>query len=259
MQMFSKKILITSLLTFLFLNFFLTFVSAQIQTTPFSGNDASSYQCIGKNGQIEPNAKVQKDSVTNNFVCYNADGSIIDRDGNGKPDQAILKPVALEQIQIWFVRIIYVIWALVGTYSFLLLVYLGYQYMLRGGTSDEELVKLRKRIIYYVIGFALVFLAIPILSTVFRLLNINTAVDCYNVNIPTFQFFFATLCTDPNEIIVGEPCNVENWQSGAAVGLACPTNGEAHGCPTDSLPLICYYCSGNIWNKGTIFNSQCRQ
>lgn len=249
--MFKKKFLITSLLAFLFLNLSLSFVSAQIQTDPFSGSSASSYQCIGENGQIDSSLTPYQESVNSgSFVCP------VDRDGDGKNDRAILKPPALQQIEIWFVRIIYVIWALVGTYSFILLVYLGYQYMLRGGTTDTQLVELRKRIIYYAIGFALVFLAIPILTTIFRLLNINTDADCYNVNIPTFQFFFANLCTDSNSTVVEtNPCSRTD-----ASGLACPARGETSDICRIGNECLYYSCDGNLWvthRLGAVQNGTC--
>lgn len=244
--MFKKKTLITSILAFLFLNLSISFVSAQIQTDPFSGSDPNSYQCIGANGQLDASLTPYQDGDTGPFLCP------IDRDGDGQRDRAILKPPALQQIEIWFVRIIYVIWALVGTYSFVLLVVLGYQYMLRGGTTDTQLVELRKRILYYAIGFALVFLAIPILSTIFRLLNINEDVDCYNVNLPTFQFFFANLCTDANNSVVEtNPCSRSD-----ASGLACSTNGAV----SDKCSLngnqrcIFYECSGNVWRSVETIN-----
>lgn len=244
--MFKKKFLTTSLLAFLFLSFSVSFVQAQIQTNPFSGNDPNSYQCIGLDGQVDTTIEIYREfGDTGSFLCR------IDRDGDGQNDKAILKPPALQQIEIWFVRIVYVIWALVGTYSFILLVYLGYQYMLRGGTTDTQLVELRKRIIYYIIGFALVFLAIPILSTIFRLLNINTEADCYNVNIPTFQFFFANLCTDPSggvaDEVVRNPCSLATISD--AAGKTCPAeyNGRRFSCLRGVGLDVDLQCSGGIW------------
>jgi len=237
--MFSKKILITSILSFLLLNFLLSFtqVHAQIQDFTFSGNSADSYQCIGSNGQIDDSIEIFKDSTSGAFLCR------IDRDGDGQYDKAVLKPPKLQQIEVWFVRIVYVIWALVGSYSFILLVYLGYQYMLRGGTTDTQLVELRKRIIYYIIGFALVFLALPILSTFFRLLNVNTAVDCYNVSMPGFQFFFANLCTDANNtVVISNPCSRTD-----AAGLACANSGDTSDICLVSGGCAYYSCDGNIW------------
>lgn len=213
-----KKLLILTFLTFVLLNVFVTFVNAQIQVDDFSGNDPNSYQCLEKDGTVAVGVTPYKDTQTGYFVCDLSTGT----------ERAVLKPPTLQQIEFWFVRIIYAIWALVGTFSFVFLVYLGYQFMLKRDTSDTQLVDLRRRILNYIIGFALVFLAIPILTTFFRLLGINERVDCYNVNMPGFQFFFADLCTDPRLVIVSNPCSfAEN-----ATGYACNSL-------TDSVPAVC--------------------
>lgn len=156
----------------------LSSVKAQIGLNPLSGNNPESYIC-----EDGTEASAMEKRIDGYFYC-----------ANGK--RALLRPPALQQIEVLFKRVVYVVWAVVASFSFILLVYLGYRYMLRGGTTDEELVKLRKGILNYAFGFALVFLAIPILTTIFNLLNINTSVSCYDVNMPGFQFFFSELCVD---------------------------------------------------------------
>lgn len=202
-------------------------VAAQFTTDILSGNNPESYVCPGDNPSIpveDENGKCtdpaangvcrtrpKLDSATGYFVC-NVDGQTL---------RATLKAPPLQQLEVWFRRILYAIWVIVGTFSFVMLVYLGYRYMIQGGTSDQELVKLRKSIINYIVGFALVFLAIPILTTFFTLLGINKKVACYDVAMPGFQFFFPELCTDPRNTIVSDPCTY----GGEATGYACPVVG----------------------------------
>ena len=224
-------------------------IRAQIQIFDFSGNSADSYQCFDNQGNVYLNGEsgpagaveIYKDGVTGYYLCRG-----FDTDGVSGDDKAILRPPALQQLEIWFVRILYIIWALVGSFSFLLLVGVAYEYIIRGGTSDQELVKLRKRVINYIIGFALVFLAVPILTTVFRLLGINNDVACYNVAMPGFQFFFTGICT-------GNETYLRNYCEGSGVdwteGLACPEIGASKTCsdytsnPQSSKTNITFYCS----------------
>jgi hypothetical protein len=156
----------------------------------FSGNDPASYQCFDKEGKLLSITPTLEDGV---FVC---------RDG-GEVYRAVIKPPSLQQIEIWFVKIVYFIWAFVATFSFVILLGVAYQYMI-SRNAGSALADARKRIAQYALGFALVFLAIPILNTTFRLLGVDDSVECYsgltggdnNVGIG-FQFFFADLCTDP--------------------------------------------------------------
>lgn len=245
-------------------------VSAQIQFFDYSGNNPESYQCFDKEGRILREGSsnwpkdesgnlvpvdqlIYKDDITGYFLCRG-----VDNDGIVGDDRAILIPPTLQQLEVWFVRILYVVWAAVGSLSFLLLVGVGYEYMIRGGTSDQELVKLRKRIINYVIGFALVFLAVPILTSVFNLLGINDDVDCYNVNMPGFQFFFTDLCTGTEARLriaceTGQPLQE---------GLACGSVGQQVTCVSllgDETPIASinrsFYCSV-IAEKNTWLDSE---
>ncbi|RMD77220.1 hypothetical protein D6810_01525 [Candidatus Dojkabacteria bacterium] len=161
----------------------------------FSGNNPSSYQCFDEKGNLL--------SLTPEPGTGKYEGSFVCVDGN-KVYPAYLKPPSLQQIEVWFVRIVYTIWALVATFSFVLLLGVAYQYMI-SRDAGGALAKARDRIAKYFLGFALVFLAVPILSTTFRLLGVNDSVKCYstltgggenNIGIG-FQFFFSDLCTDP--------------------------------------------------------------
>lgn len=232
-------------------------LQAQLQSFEFSGNNPDSYQCFdnagttylnGENSSGGNTVEIYKDSISGYYLCRG-----FDFDEDGKDDRAILRPPALQQIEIWFVRILYIIWAAVAGLSFFLLVGVGYQYILRGGTSDQELVKLRKRIINYAVGFSLVFLAVPILNTVFRLLGVNTDVDCYNVNMPGFQFFFTNVCTG-NETLLRNAC-----ESNATIsdGLACSPAGTQVLCQ-DLAPNSSGASSGVyfVCNPGESFNGR---
>lgn len=236
-----KKILLfmVILLFFVQLSFFASKVHAQFQDGDFSANDpqCSSYRCP------------KKDGVTSTLSYNNVSKFCECKYSNGEVTLALIKPPALQQIEIWFVRIVYAIWAFVGSLSFLLLVYLGYQWILTRG-DVTKITEIRQRIINYAIGTAFIFLALPILTTFFRLLGVNGEVQCYNFDtLPRFQFFFPELCTDPLDLIVNDPCDF----SVSAEGYACSVPGDSHECFVTSGPTIIriqYYCnSNNVWER----------
>lgn len=176
-------------------------VHAQLQTFDFSANNAESYQCFDKEtGEILADPVVATPDEFGNYYCMSGGEKII----------AQLKPPTLQQLEVWFVRIIYAIWGLVASLSFLFLVKLGYEYIISRG-DPTKITEVRKKIVSYLIGFSLVFLAIPILTTAFRLLGVNTNAQCYNVNMPGFRFFYTSLCTDPKGVIAArfaaDPCD----------------------------------------------------
>lgn len=214
-------------------------VSAQLQTFDFSANNPDSYQCFDKqtgenltDGDGDVNLVVNgPDDFGNYFCCLGGGG-----DGATSGTEcasgettiiAQLKPPAFQQLEVWFVRILYAIWGLVASLSFLFLVKLGYEYIISRG-DPTKITEVRKKIVNFIIGFALVFLAIPILTTVFRLLGINTNAQCYNVNMPGFQFFYTSLCTDPKGVIAARfasnPC--EAFEQGSEPeGIICKGTG----------------------------------
>jgi hypothetical protein len=166
--------------------------------------------------------------------------------------QAVLKPPKLQQLEIWFVRIIYIVWSLVGTLSFLFLIVLGYRYTISRG-DVTKITEIRQKILYYIIGLALVFLAVPILTTVFRVMGINRDVECYNVNMPGFQFFFADLCTDPNGSVT-DPCDAEDIINDIRRGvtgdtrLACSQRGQTKSCSGLGSVLVKFCCTNSqVW------------
>jgi hypothetical protein len=267
------KVLLT---LFIFLSLLTSTVHAQFQEEEFSGNKKESYQCFGEGGR---KLEVSDVKLNGYWLCMCEDGSSPGANGRcggsttcpptGRPGttgcfavQSVLKPPTFQQLEIWFVRLIYVAWSLVGTLSFFFLIVLGYRYTISRGDSTK-ITEIRQKIIYYIVGLALVFLAVPILTTVFRVMGINRNVECYNVNMPGFQFFFTELCTDPNGAVSGEvvadPCSVTN-----ATGKTCNLGtGTSKVCPTGRVDgggaSICYLyeCSANtsgsnsvgVWNR----------
>lgn len=232
MNVFKKNVLTGSLLIVVFLSTVIG-VSAQSQTFLFSGNNPESYQCLDANsGKVTTELPVY-DSGEGTFICPSTG------------EKAIIKPPALQQLEVWFVRILYAIWALVATFSFLLLVYLGYRYMLARG-DVTQIQTIRKRIVNYIIGFALVFLAVPILATIFRLLGVNQNVACYELGVG-FQFFFSDLCTDPKGTFGSDPCSI-NPLDADNQGILCNPEQETSktcsilggliGYGFDCLPLV---------------------
>lgn len=242
----------------LFGHFFV--VNAQLQTFDFSANNPDSYQCFDKNSTNPLPLDVQPDpDEFGNYYCLGNGGEKI---------IAQLRPPTLQQIEVWFVRILYAIWGLVASLSFLFLVKLGYEYLISRG-DPTKITEVRKKIVSYIIGFALVFLAVPILTTVFRLLGVNTNAQCYNVSMPGFQFFFATLCTDPKGVIAAkfasDPCTAfreGNEPEGITCG-ATPYVGQTRTCGVVgllSVSLTCKEQDGDMtptWCRTTTFFGAC--
>jgi len=260
-------------------------VQGQLQTFDFSANNPESYQCFNKDtgenltdGEGDPAIAVNGPDDFGNYYCCAgivAPGPIAL--GGCPAGQAKIiaqiKPPTLQQIEVWFVRILYAIWGLVASLSFLFLVKLGYEYTISRG-DPTKITEVRKKIVSYIIGFSLVFLAIPILTTAFRLLGINTNAQCYNVNLPGFQFFFTSLCTDPKGVIAAkfaaDPCAA--FDSGSEPeGVICKGTsyeGQTTGaCPAgtgvirlfQTVTLTCQVQEGDTaatWCRTTrLFNS----
>lgn len=242
-----KKFLLLLLVANLLLGSF-GVVQAQFQSFDFSGNSPESYQCFDRlTGENLTDRKTNPldvfgPDINGNFFCCTSGSA--DADNNectgGTKIIAQIRPPALQQIEIWFVRILYAIWALVGSLSFLFLVKLGYDYLISRG-DPTKITEIRQRIVSYIIGFALVFLAVPILTTVFRLLGVNNAVECYDVNMPGFQFFYTTLCTDPRGVtggsIVDADSGCEAVSAGQTItGIECRQfEGVVRGCGGNSF------------------------
>jgi hypothetical protein len=169
----SKIKLITVLLLAVFIALISGF-SNSVNAQGFSGNDPNSYTCEGtKYPDSRPtyNARVKK------IIC-----------GNDVNVNALPLPPTLRQAQVWFVSILYAMWGFAGITFTLSLMILGIQYMLSRGEPDK-IKEVKKRIQRWAIGFVLVFLAYPILSTVFSFVGLNQCLTS-GIEIPGFQFFF---------------------------------------------------------------------
>lgn len=208
-------------------------IHAQLQVGEFSGNNIDSYNCTQADGTVKSYREAFEEAgedLDPENPPKAPNGRFLCPDGN----EAVLRPPALQQIEVWFVRIVYVIWALVASFSFFFLVALAYQWLISRG-DVTKITEIRQKIIYYFIGLALVFLAVPILTTVFRLLGINRDVKCYDVAMPGFQFFFTDLCTDPRGVQT-DPCDLNDIIADAIRGTtgeskyACPVRGEIKNC-----------------------------
>lgn len=224
-----RKVQIILFSMFLIASFFslVSSVNAQFQENDFSGNDPSSYQCLNAGGTLDPSLAPFRDS-----------SGIIRCPSGG---QAVLKPPKLQQLEVWFIRIIYAIWALVASLSFLFLVKLGFDYMISRG-DVTQITAIRKRIINYAIGVALVFLSIPILTTIFNLLSINDDVNCYDeIAMPGFQFFFTNTCTASSSLVVA------NCGNGFATSRACTNENEVIDCPSITGAGLIWECIGSTW------------
>jgi hypothetical protein len=261
-----KKILILTLGVFFYTSFV---VSAQLQDFNFSGSNAESYQCFDRRGN-QLMVPIEYSNAVGFFYC-NINGvsgyqpcedGIFDPEGPDCDIRAVIKPPALQQLEIWFVRIVYTIWAISASLSFLLLVALGYQYLISRG-DPTQIKAIRERIVKFFIGFILVFLAVPILTTVFRLLGVNDAVQCYSGLVSDagigFQFVFPDLCTDPEgdfaDELLANPCNVSLTE---AEGRLCSPIGSGDACVTAGYRFVCVEISGGgpdgigIWEVRSI-------
>jgi hypothetical protein len=260
-----KKVFIVLILSCIFLGTTLSYSKAQVQDGDFSGNDVNSYQCFNDDGDAflptgvrdsqgrflccKDGSTPVNEGCTGAATCVAPDGRMlatIDNNGNrietpapGAPGDpgcsaavAGLRPPKLQLLEIWFVRILYVIWALVASLSVFFLVALGYRWMISRG-DVTKITEIRQRIIYYFIGFILIFLAVPILSTIFRVLGINNSVQCYDVSMPGFQFFYQDLCTAPN---LEYYCGIRFLNPNTS-GLACSNPGEVYQCSASFLGI----------------------
>lgn len=224
-------------------------VHAQLQDFNFSGNDPKSYQCFDNHGNILAQEPVPSKDANGNIIEFYC------TDSAGNKIKAVLKPPAFQELEIIFVRVVYAIWALVASFSFLMLIYLGYQYLISRG-DPTQIKAIRERITKFIIGFALVFLAVPILVTFFRILGINNEVQCYtglsgtnNVGIG-FQFFYTDLCTDPRGLDT-DPCDLQDLVNDLVNGTsngryACNQPGTFKSCNAIVGRVVGFCCPSDL-------------
>ncbi len=149
------------------------------------GSDVSNYDCARFNGD----SGVLTEKPDGSIVCVYGDltsGDVVER-------PAILKPPRLQILQIWFVRLIYVIWGVSGVVFTFILISIGLQYILSFGNIDA-VGQVIKRFQKFVVGLALVFLSYPLLATFFNLLPLRDDTCYSDINMPGFQFFFPSAC-----------------------------------------------------------------
>lgn len=293
----SSKFAVIFLLSFVLLSSFSAGVKAQFQDFEFSGNSKESYQCFdpytGKpttdlvsdvkrngywlckcNGEIDSDPATRPDPDPRSGKCGDA-SDVCGGDDEIRPEpgtpgclaqQAALRPPKLHQLEVWFVRVVYVVWGLIGSLAFVYLLVLAYKYTISRG-DVTKITEIRQKIIYYFIGLILVFLAVPILTTIFRVMGIDNSVKCYDVfqeETLGFQFFFSDLCTDPDGTIGTNPCQAvgEFYQDRISSGqnfiqailggirdvgtVACANNGDRGQCPLGGGCMIST-CVNNVW------------
>lgn len=171
--------------TFVFLGVFLTLLVlgvTSISAGGFSGSNLSNYYCLTRDG-VTPPVRV---SPEGDYVCdYNGDGVY---DGRAVP-----KPPSSRQLQFWFVRILYVIWAVAGIIFTIVLFTIGFQYLTSFG-NEVALADVVKKFRKWIVGLGLVILAYPLLNTFFGVLGLRESECLSDLQLPGFQFFFAEAC-----------------------------------------------------------------
>jgi len=183
---------------FLFVSLsFLPISPASVEAQGFSGSDCQSYQCpqlqnqnlLDDTGHTDANCPPGVQERDNNFYCeYESD------DGVTKLRNAIPVPPQLRQLEMWFVRLLYALWALSGIFFTFVLIWIGFQYMTSFG-NEVALAEVIKKFRNWMIGLGLVFLSYPVLNTFFRMLPIDQSQSCYaDLSLPGFQFFFPNAC-----------------------------------------------------------------
>lgn len=161
------------------------------------GSNPDNYTCegavSGTPGSTLPIPRPRYDSTKQKYVCdvdLNRDGIV----SSGETADALPLPPSLRQIETWFVAVLYLLWGFAGIFFTVTLIYLGFQYMTSQGDSGK-IGDIRKRFQQWFIGFALVFLAYPVLNTVFSVIGINTCLT-KDIQLPGFQFFFEQALPD---------------------------------------------------------------
>ena len=103
------------------------------------------------------------------------------------------QPPTLQQIEFTLVRLLYALWGSAGIIFLGLAIYNGFQYMFAGG-EEEKLRELRGKAIQWLVGLFLIFLAVPIVSTIMKIFIADG--QCFGqLRDPGFSFFFPDVCT----------------------------------------------------------------
>lgn len=199
-----------SLVAFLVAGIFgLIFLPTAVNAQGFSGSDINNYTCpIFHNLRLEPSGDCTAAGVCNDngrYVCkYRdvTDNDFIVRDAAPKPPQ-------LRVIEIWFVRIVAILWAFSGIAFTGLLMWIGFKYM-TAFNNEYVLGEVIKDFRKWMVGLGLIFLSYPFLTTFFRILPLSNS-QCYeDIALPGFQFFFPTVCQS-REDYCGEKYTDEDY------------------------------------------------
>lgn len=154
----------------------------QVSAQGFAGSNINNYYCLARGGNPAPAVTVED----GDYVC--------DYDGDGIGEaRAVPKPPSSQQLQIWFVRLLYVIWAVAGIVFTLVLIGIGFQYM-TSFNNEVLLADVIKQARKWFVGLALVILAYPMLNTFFNILGLRDSACLNALELPGFQFFFSSAC-----------------------------------------------------------------
>lgn len=167
-----------------FLFLFMSFLNIQVGAQGFSGSNINNYYCLSRQGATPP---VQE--LNQNFVCVYPDGT---------QTNAIPKVPSSQQLQIWFVRVLYVIWAVAGIVFTFVLIGIGFNYLTSFG-NEVALADVIKQFRKFIVGVALVVLAYPLLNTFFNVLGLRQSACFDTLQLPGFQFFFPQACVIEEE------------------------------------------------------------
>lgn len=121
---------------------------------------------------------------------------------------ANLIPPTLQQLENYAIDTIYILWAFVGIFATVRLIYLGFQFM-TNSFSPEKKGELVNQLALWAVGLVGFFLTIPALHFIYNLLDIQTT-KCfyyqdgekvvYDLTLPGFTFFYKDVCTGPYAI-----------------------------------------------------------
>src|SRR3989344_4537917 len=102
-------------------------------------------------------------------------------------------PPTFRQLEFTLVRLIYALWGFSGVIFLALMLYNGYLYMFSGG-DEEKIREAQKRMVQWLVGIFLIFLSVPIVSTVMKIF-IGDGICYGQLQDPGFTFFFYDVCT----------------------------------------------------------------
>lgn len=156
--------------------------TTQVAAQGFAGSNVGNYYCLPRNGQPGPAVSI----IDGDYVC--------DYDGDGEADaRAVPRPPHTQQLQVWFIRILYIIWAVAGIIFTLVLMGIGFQYLTSFG-NEVALADVIKQFRKWIVGFGLVILAYPMLNTFFNVVGLRESACLDTIELPGFQFFFPRAC-----------------------------------------------------------------